>query len=137
MSTGYSTTPLERKLGIKEGFSCLIFNAPPHILTWINSLDYKLEIQTTYMNKEFDFILSFCQMGNDLEIAIMTSKPCLAIHGMFWIAWPKGKSNITTDLNREIVRDYVLANGLVDIKVAAIDENWSALKFVYRLKDRK
>ena len=55
---------------------------------------------------------------------------------MLWLSWPKGSSKIYTDLKREPVRDFVLAVGLVDVKVAAIDDDWSGLKFVYRLKDR-
>ena len=56
--------------------------------------------------------------------------------GMVWISWPKGKSKITTDLNRDMIREYGLSIGLVDVKVAAMDEDWSGLKFVYRKADR-
>ena len=57
--------------------------------------------------------------------------------GMIWMSWPKKASGIVTDINREVIREYGLDIGLVDVKVAAFDETWSGLKFVYRLKDRK
>lgn len=57
--------------------------------------------------------------------------------GRIWISWPKGTSKIETDLNKDLIRDYVLrTTGLVDVKVAAIDQDWSGLKFVYRLENR-
>lgn len=55
---------------------------------------------------------------------------------MLWVSWPKGSSSIETDLKRDVIRNYVLSLGLVDTKVASFDEDWSGLKFVYRLKDR-
>jgi hypothetical protein len=71
---------------------------------------------------------------SDLEKQFPALKKLLAADGTLWISWPKGK---TTDLNGNIVRDIGLKNGLVDVKVIAVDEIWSGLKFVYRLKDRK
>jgi hypothetical protein len=63
-------------------------------------------------------------------------RSCLAQSGMLWISWPKGSSGVATDLNENVVREIGLGNGLVDVKVCAVDETWSGLKFVYRVKDR-
>ena len=64
------------------------------------------------------------------------AKSQLKKNGLMWISWPKGASKIPTDLNRDAIRNYCLDMGLVDVKVAAVDEVWSGLKFVYRTKDR-
>lgn len=57
--------------------------------------------------------------------------------GMLWVSWPKGSSEIESDLSRDYIREYLLENGLVDVKVCTIDKDWSGLKFMYRIKDRK
>ena len=72
----------------------------------------------------------------DIEEVAIRFKPALKKSGILWISWPKGSSMIKTNLKRDFIREYLLDNGLVDVKVAAIDEDWSGLKFVYRLKDR-
>lgn len=56
--------------------------------------------------------------------------------GIFWVSWPKGSSKIETNLSRDYIREYLLTNGLVDVKVCAVDADWSGLKSLYRLKDR-
>jgi hypothetical protein len=56
---------------------------------------------------------------------------------MLWISWPKRSSKVPTDLNENVIREIGLKNGLVDVKVCAVDEIWSSLKFVFRTKDRK
>lgn len=87
--------------------------------------------------KEMDFILYFADSKKEYEKNFPTFVKMLTPAGMLWIGWPKKASKITTDLNENIIRDFGLANGLVDVKVCAISENWSGLKFVIRLKDRK
>ena len=67
---------------------------------------------------------------------VREAMPLLKKNGSMWVSWPKGTSGIKTDINRESVRDYLLKTGLVDIKVAAVDDQWSALKFMYRTMDR-
>ena len=83
-----------------------------------------------------DFIHLFCRTLEDLEQHIMPCKVALKKTGMLWISWPKGTSSSATNLKRDPIRDYVLEIGLVDVKVAAINKDWSGLKFVYRSKDR-
>lgn len=134
-TSGYSKTPLSKKLGIKEKFHCYFYNRP----------DYYFELFETFpLIKEFkrpsagslDFIHAFVQSQKDLETIGPKLKHYLKKDGMIWFSWPKGASGVETNLNGNIVRSYGLGIGLVDVKVAAIDETWSGLKFVYRLKDR-
>ena len=137
MNSGYSSTPLYKKLGLKEGFSCFLFNAPKYYTDWFETLDLNLMITKTNKSKSIDFIHAFCCNQNDLERVVKELIPLLKFDGMLWVSWPKKSSNIKAELKREPLREYLLANGLVDVKVAAIDDDWSGLKFVYRLKDRK
>ncbi len=136
MTSGYSGTPLDKKLGLKFNFNCILYNAPKSYIKWFNNLQLDLTNFNENQLESVDFIHLFCITFQELEKSISTYKPMLKKNGLLWLSWPKGSSKIKTDLKRDIIRDYILVNGLVDVKVAAIDENWSGLKFVYRLKDR-
>lgn len=81
-------------------------------------------------------ILYFATSQKDLKEKFLKLKNSIKKDGVIWICWPKTGSNIKTDLNENIIREIGLKNGLVDVKVIAVDETWSGLKFVYRLKDR-
>ncbi|MCB0461872.1 MAG: DUF3052 domain-containing protein [Flavobacteriaceae bacterium] len=136
MNSGYSKTPLYKRLGLKEGYSCYIINAPKHYLDWFETLDLSLKINTVLKNKSTDFIHVFCTTQKELEHIAKELIPSLKLDGMLWVSWPKGTSKIKTELKREHIRELLLTNGLVDVKVAAIDGDWSGLKFVYRLNER-
>lgn len=136
MPSGYSGTPLAKKLGIKSGHCYLLYNEPKHYFDLFLDLPDNTIRLTTIKNETADFIHIFCTTEGELAKTVTRYKPALKKTGMLWVSWPKGSSKIKTDLKREPIRDYLLSVGLVDIKVAAIDENWSGLKFVYRLKDR-
>ncbi len=133
---GYSGTPLLKKLGIQEHFKIKLINAPSGYLSLLGRLPVNASVQSKMLNGPTNFIQAFVTNKGDLIAAFKTAKPLLALNGMVWICWPKGKSTITSTINREDVRAEGLAMGLVDVKVAAIDEDWSGLKFVYRIKDR-
>ena len=134
---GYSGTPLARKLGIKEGFDVLFVNAPEHYLELFTDFPSEVNELKNPQQETADIIHLFCKTQECLETETQRLKPFLKKNGMLWVSWPKGASKIETDLNREIIRAYILSQvGLVDIKVAAIDADWSGLKFVYRTKDR-
>ncbi|WP_299897243.1 DUF3052 domain-containing protein [uncultured Aquimarina sp.] len=137
MSVGYSGTPLAKKLGIKAGTSVLLYNAPDHYWKLFSDIPNNLHIQKKVVQEELDFIHVFCKTQKELEGIIPKYKVGLKKTGMLWVSWPKGTSTIVTDLKRDMIRIYVLQQGLVDIKVAAIDNDWSGLKFVYRVGDRK
>ena len=88
-------------------------------------------------SKEMDFILYFSDSRKDFQKNFPKLADSLKSNGMVWIGWPKKASKILTDLGENIIRDFGLANGLVDVKVCAITEKWSGLKFVIRVKDRQ
>ena len=136
MPSGYSGTPLARKLGIKEGYKILLHNVPKNYLGLISEWPEDIVFIRDYASETADFIHAFCTSHNELQEVLKKLKPSIKKSGMLWISWPKGSSAISTELNRDFIREYMLDNGLVDVKVAANDEDWSGLKFVYRLKDR-
>ena len=133
-TSGYSGTPLARKLGIKKGFKLQLFNAPKHYFDLFSDLPEEIEVIESA--PETDFIHLFCTTFEELQSIVPKFKEDLKKDGLMWVSWPKGKSTIPTDLKRDMIRTYLLDIGLVDVKVAAIDEDWSGLKFVYRKKDR-
>ncbi len=137
MPAGYSKTPLSKKLGIKSGYKMLLFNAPDNYYSLLIDLPEDVKKIDKAESKSADFIHLFFQFKSDLEAKVPLYKKALKMDGMLWISWPKGSSKIETDINRDLIRTYVLEQGLVDTKVVAFDEDWSGLKFVYRLKDRK
>ncbi len=136
MSAGYSGTPLPKKLGLKSGQRIIILGAPENYDAILGDLPDGLETADS-LDGIFDFIQFFTVERAEFETQFPLLKAALAQDGMLWISWPKKASKIPTDLDENIIRDTGLANGLVDVKVAAIDERWSGLKFVYRVKDRK
>ena len=91
----------------------------------------------TELEGPLDFIQYFTSSVCELEAAFPDLKKALGERGMIWVSWPKRASGVSTDLNENVVRDIGLDNKLVDVKVCAVDETWSGLKFVRRLKDRR
>ena len=132
---GYSGTPLVKKLGIKEGSRVALVNAPKDFQTELGELpaDVRFMKSTT---KSLDLILFFVLSERALARDFTKLAASLTSNGMIWIAWPKKSSGVTTDLTFERVQRIGLDAGLVDVKICAIDDTWSGLKFVYRLKDR-
>jgi hypothetical protein len=138
MSTtaGYSGTPLPKKLGVKEGYVVLLDRLPdgvdlglPPSITVVRRVRAGLDLTVTFHTR----------------LATLTDRlPVLFEHtvtnGMVWVSWPKQaaakKFGIDTDLNDNVVRGLGLEIGWVDVKVAAIDQTWSGIKFVRRLQDR-
>ena len=130
----YSKTPLLKKLGIKANNTIYVFGHPESYFDLLGDLPEGVQLSSNV--DEYDFIHLFAHYLKDLEQAYHQAFPRLSKTGMMWISWPKQASKLPTDLNRDRIRDYVLANGLVDVKVASINEVYSGLKFVFRLKDR-
>lgn len=137
MPSDYSKTPLVKKLGIKPGFKLLIHDQPEHYFLLFESLPDDLELLELPVNDEsVDFIHVFFTTRKALELVFDHYKKALKKNGSLWISWPKGTSKIQTDLKSDFIRNFGLEKGLVDCKVAAVDSDWSALKFMYRIKDR-
>ena len=135
MSTsGYSGTPIYKKIGIKEGFKVCLINAPEDYENYIG-IPYKADF-IRGLETNADVVHGFFQVMDDLEAHYMDMYSAIHKKGMIWLSWPKGSSKVETDLNRDIIRTYVLERGLVDVKVASYNDVYSGLKFVYRLKDR-
>lgn len=137
MPAGYSGTPLLKKLGIKPDMKLLWIETPVHYPQILGALPDGIVHISEAAEEEFaDFIHVFIRQKQQLEEKLSHLKPRLDKNGMIWISWPKQRSSIDTDLNRDFIRERGLASGLVDVKVCAVDEDWSGLKFVYRKKDR-
>lgn len=132
---GYSSTPLAKKLGIKEGFRVALVNAPKDFQSELGELPHKVEF-VKRPAKSLDIVLFFVLSERALARDFANLAEKLKTNGMIWIAWPKKSSGVATDLSFECVQKIGLAAGLVDVKICAIDDTWSGLKFVYRLKDR-
>lgn len=135
--SGYSATPLAKKLGLKNGMCVYVYQQPDHYFDLFQDFPTELYEAEQLDEESVDFIHSFHTQQADCFEAALKFKKALKKNGSLWISWPKGKSAIPTDLNRDVIRNYVLSIGLVDVKVAAVDEDWSGLKFVYRVEDRK
>jgi hypothetical protein len=132
---GYSGTPLIKKLGIKQDYTVAFINAPQNFVGQLE-LPATVQVKSISKSKTFDFIHVFVTSQTILSNAFAQYAMRMKPNAMFWVSWPKKTSGVQTDLNENIVRDIGLAAGLVDVKVCAVDEIWSGLKFVYRLPDR-
>jgi hypothetical protein len=132
---GYSGTPLPKKLGIKAGFRVHFVDAPPEVRAELNGEFAGCEI-VREGKTPLDFAMLFTKSKTTLTKEFQRIAKLLAPAGMLWVSWPKKSSGVATDLDENIVREIGLAAGLVDVKVCAVTEVWSGLKFVRRLKDR-
>lgn len=135
-TAGYSGTPLAKKLGLKSGFKIKTYSAPDHYQELFPDWPSAVETISDPGPESLDFIHVFAVDSSSLEECVPQAKLLMKKNGILWISWPKGSSGIPTDINRDSIREYVLKIGLVDIKVAAVDEKWSGLKFMYRKEDR-
>ncbi len=136
MTAGYSKTPLIKKLGIKSKFSVLLVNEPDHYKELLGELPEGAELVDPEMNKAVDFIHFFAENEAVLKRYFPRLKEQFDKEGMMWVSWIKKSSKRKTDIAKRDVRRLGLKLGLVDIKICSVDADWSALKFVYRKKDR-
>jgi hypothetical protein len=132
---GYSRRSLVDKLGIRPGTSVLILEAPKGYAKTLGPLPKDV---TAFRAPRpgLDVIHLFITRRADLERRFAALHKALAPAGMLWISWPKKVSGVATDVSEDVVRQVALAHGLVDVKVCAVDDTWSGLKLVRRLKDR-
>lgn len=133
---GYSPTPLAKKLGIKEGHKIVLVGAPEGYWGMFEELPPEIEQFALEEQITADFIHFFTKSADELRNMLPALKPLLKKDGSLWISWPKKASKVATDVDSNLVRTTGLATGLVDVKVCAVDEIWSGLKFMYRKADR-
>jgi hypothetical protein len=134
-AAGYSGTPLVRKLGIKTDARLGLVSAPDGFDETLGELPEGVSVRRRARGP-LDVIVAFHLRRAELERRLDTLRDALDPAGGLWIAWPKRASGVATDLDENVVRSLGLAAGLVDNKVCAIDEVWSGLRLVYRLRDR-
>ena len=135
--TGYSGTPLPRKLGIKPEDRVALVNAPKGFIDILGKLPFGVEVvDTVAEGAPINVIVFFVRERSKLRSGFKRMARRLDPSGGLWVSWPKRSSGVVTDVNEDTVRNVALAAGLVDNKVCAIDETWSGLRCVVRLKDR-
>jgi hypothetical protein len=135
MASGYSTNPLYKKLGLKVGFRLLIIGNPQPYKAFIGAIDADLLYQE-HDGLNLDFVHLFTNSVTELTNLLPGLKTQIKKDGMIWVSWYKKSARKETELNEHIIRETALSTGLVDVKVCAVDETWSGLKLVFRLKDR-
>ena len=131
---GYSGTPLAKKLGIKEGHRLTLVDAPPE---WsVPDLPANVEVGAG-LQEPADVVIAFHREAAELSSRIEALGQAIYPNGMVWIAWPRKAGGHRSDVTENGIRDVVLPLGLVDVKVAALDDDWSGLKVVWRRERRK
>jgi hypothetical protein len=132
---GYSGTPLFKKLGIKEDYRIALVRAPQDFQKELGPLPAGVLV-VTRLQPSLNLILFFAAGQSELTRKFAGLAKRLVSNGMLWVAWPRKSSGVKTDLSFEVVQGVGLAAGLVDTKICAVNEVWSGLRFVIRLKDR-
>ena len=133
---GYSGTPLVQKLGIKPGMRVHFIGVPrDYFATTLGRTPTVMMMMK--LKGPLDFVQWFVTERKLLETGLPAVAAALADNGMLWVSWPKKASKVETDMTEDVIRAVALPGGLVDVKVCAVDDTWSGLKLVRRLKDRK
>lgn len=130
-AAGYSKRSLLDKLGVKPGMRIAFVSAPETYTPGLLPPDVEISLDPPLDLIQL-FVRDYAAFDADFERLAALLKP----NGMLWVSWYKKSAGIPTDLDENIIRAYGLAHGLVDVKVIAVDTQWSGLKFVYRRKDR-
>jgi hypothetical protein len=129
-AAGYSGTPLAKKIGFKPGDRAAFLDAPDHFDDLLGDLD-GVTVKRALRGRA-DVVLCFVTARAQLAKRAARLREAIAPDGMAWVCWPKRASKVPTDMTEDVVREVLLPTGLVDVKVAAIDETWSGLKLVVR-----
>lgn len=135
--SGYSGTPLPRKLGIADGHTVVVTGSVPKgfIQATLAPLPDGVTVKTTTRARP-DVLLFFTARRRDLENRLEALGRAVFPDALLWVAWPKKASGVLTDMTEDVVRDVALPHGLVDTKVCAIDDTWSGLRLVWRRERR-
>lgn len=135
MTTGYSGTPLAKKLGIKAGDNVLTVNAPPGYAELLAPLPDAV----TFLEKELpnaDLVHIFTNSRDELFSELARCSRLIKQNGTIWVSWYKRASKLPTEITEDNVREAAFPLGLVDVKVCAVDDKWSGLKLVIRRENR-
>ncbi len=133
--SGYSGTPLWKKLGFKQAFKAYVKNSPEDYAILLEGLPENVTFNKR-LAAELDIIHLFTKERQEMEKHLPNYLRRIKQNGMIWVSWPKKSSKVVTDITEGTVRDIALPLGLVDVKVCAIDDVWSALKLVIRKENR-
>jgi hypothetical protein len=133
--SGYSRKPLAEKLGIKPGTTVAVVGPPANYAELLGRLAPGAAIVRTPPGNAA-FVHLFVRSRTDLGEQLVKYRKSMAKHGVIWVSWPKKASQVPTDVTEDTVRALALPLGLVDVKVCAVDETWSALKLVIRKSER-
>lgn len=134
-ASGYSGTPLAKKLGFKDGFKIKILNEPAYYFALFESFLPNCQFSTNE-NGPFDIVHAFVVDASNLDTLLAELKKEIAPNGCIWISWYKKSAKKNSDITEDLIRKLAIENGLVDVKVCAIDELWSGLKLVIPVKSR-
>jgi hypothetical protein len=135
MTTGYSGTPLARKLSLKDGMRVWWDGMPESVRSEIVTEGLALDLLDA-PEAPIDAAQIFVTERADLEAKVAQLLPLLQPAGMIWVSWPKKAAKVATDITEDVIRDVCLPMGLVDVKVCAVDAIWSGLKLVVRRQNR-
>lgn len=133
---GYSKRSLADKLGIKKGFKTAVLNPPKNYFELLSPLPKTVHFLRK-PSRGMNLIHFFTGSRSEYEKKLVRLKKTLLQDGALWVSWPKAASKVPTDMTENVVRGFALKNGLVDIKVCAVNDVWSGLKLVIPVKDRK
>lgn len=139
-TAGYSGTPLIKKLGPKDGMRALLIAIPPEVIQ-LAAFSGWGRVKSTKTPRgisggPYDYVHYFTADEKALASALPKIKYVMAQTGMTWISWPKKTSGVSSTVSEDTIRNLALKIGLVDVKVCAVNEVWSGLKLMIRLKDR-
>ncbi len=134
--SGYSGTPLAKKLGITSGMLVRVINPPGDYAALLDPLPENVMISLKGA-KKLNLVHVFTKSRSELLESLMTYQKKIKQNGIIWVSWPKKASGIPSEVTEDTVREVALPLGLVDIKVCAVDETWSGLKLVIRKENRQ
>ncbi len=134
---GYSPNPLAKKLGLKDGSSVLLIGVPDHLSEITGFPGFaSMQVETSTGPRDRDYAHWFTASRRELENGLALVSSRLKADGMLWISWPKKASKVPTDITEDVLREIFLPVMLVDVKVCAVDDVWSGLKFMWRKEYR-
>jgi len=133
--SGYSGTPLPKKLGIKPGMKYLVINAPVEFHDWLGELPEHAHV-LAQASPPFAAVHVFVTGKSELTRVLRKYRRELEPAGFIWVSWPKKAAKVTTDITEDVIRAVALPLDFVDIKVCAVSAVWSGLKLVIRKEKR-